>query len=142
VSAQSRVKPNVAEVAAKVIDGEAIIMNLSTGFYYSTDKVGAVIWELTGRGYSLNAIADVIVDRYGIDRERAGEDVQRLVAELLEENLVTVAEREFDDGAALPEPGEPVAYEPPVLLKHMDMTDMLALDPPMPDLGGGATCTE
>jgi hypothetical protein len=136
ISAASRVTPNVAEVAAKVIDGEAIIMNLSTGLYYSMDNVGATIWELAARGYSVADVADVIVDRYSIDRQRAADDVQRLVGELLEEKLVTVAEREPDTGAVLPAAATPLIYEPPVLKKYADMADLLALDPPMPDLGG------
>jgi hypothetical protein len=137
VSSDSRVRPNVADVAAKVIDGEAIIMNLSNGLYYSTDRVGAAIWELAARGYSLDEMTTVLVDRYGIDRQTAAADVRRLVGELLEENLVTVAQAGPDHRAALPELGTGLAYESPVLSKYMDMADLLALDPPMPDPGHG-----
>ena len=38
-----RMQPNKEEVAAKVMDGEAILINLSNGIYYSMDKVGAVV---------------------------------------------------------------------------------------------------
>lgn len=138
LSAESRVDPNVAEVAAKVIDGEAIIMNLSSGLYYSMDNVGAAIWELIARRYSLREVADVIADRYRVDRERAAGDVRRLVQELLDEHLVTVATSDRERVAVLPPPGAPPPYEPPRLQKYTDMADMLALDPPMPNLRDGA----
>ena len=138
VSAQTRVKPNAGDVAAKVIDGEAIIMNLSNGLYYSMEHVGAAIWALVAQGRRLDQVAGIIVDRYGIDRERAADDLQRLVTELLDENLVVVAEPEGDHEPALPDVGEQRAYVPPVLLKYTDMADLLALDPPMPNVGNGA----
>jgi hypothetical protein len=139
LSAESRVDPNVAEVAAKVIDGEAIIMNLSSGLYYSMDNVGAAIWELIARRYSVREVADVIADRYGVDRERAAGDVQRLVQELLDEHLVapTTLDRERVATPSSPS-APPPPYEPPRLQKYTDMADMLALDPPMPNLRDGA----
>ena len=36
--------PNVAEVAAKVMDGEAILINLANGMYYSMDGAGGFLW--------------------------------------------------------------------------------------------------
>ena len=36
---QNRLRPNEEEVAGKVMDGDAIIINLSNGIYYSMDKV-------------------------------------------------------------------------------------------------------
>jgi hypothetical protein len=138
LSAESRVDPNVAEVAAKVIDGEAIIMNLSSGLYYSMDNVGAAVWELIARRYSLREVADVIADRYRVDRERAAGDVQRLVQELLDEHLVTMATSDRERVAVLLPPVPPPPYEPPRLQKYTDMADMLALDPPMPNLRDGA----
>ena len=38
------VRANPDEVAAKVVQGEAIIINLATGVYYSMTGVGAAAW--------------------------------------------------------------------------------------------------
>jgi hypothetical protein len=71
-----------------------------------------------------------------VELPRAQEDIQRLAAELIEEQLV-----EVDDGpvtgptgvsAAPMGPREP--YQPPELQVYRDMADLLALDPPLPDL--------
>lgn len=130
-------KPNVAEVAAKLFDGEAIIMNLTTGMYFSADRVGAVVWELVEAGYCQEAIAGSLSSRYEVSAEQALEDVQNLVQQMLEEGLIIVAP---EGVAAAPENGgtDRGAYEAPVLHKYDDMAELLALDPPMPGLGDWA----
>ena len=40
-----RVKVPENRVLAQIIDGEAIIINMETGCYYSLDSVGAEIWR-------------------------------------------------------------------------------------------------
>jgi hypothetical protein len=131
-----RLCPNTEEVAAKVIDGEAIMINLSNGMYYSMDGAGALIWGLVEQGHSLQEIASAIARQYEITPAQAEVDVERLAAELLEEKLVLVS-----GPAKAPEASLDVttaeqksAYEPPKLNAYRDMGDLLALDPPMPGL--------
>jgi Coenzyme PQQ synthesis protein D (PqqD) len=135
LTAATRFRPNTAEVAAKVIDGEAILMNLSNGLYYSLADSGAALWELLECGYSLEEMGQVLSDRYGVDRSRVLEDADRLMGELLQEGLVQAdvnGQKEKD----VPVPAAaPSAYAAPVLNKYSDMADLLALDPPMPNLG-------
>ncbi len=123
------------EVAAKVMDGEAIIINLANGVYYSMDKVGGLIWEAIEKQSSLSAIIAETVARYEVSSERAEADIQRIAEELLQENLVTVSET---NGSAqmTTELGqqERLPYEAPTLNIYRDMGDLLALDPPTPGL--------
>jgi len=128
-------RPNEAEVAAKVLEGEAIIINLSNGTYYSMDKVGGLVWEMIEHGQDLEATVAAITTRYEVSPEQAQADVQRLAGELMQENLVIMSDKppvpgerqESVDGQRLP-------YEPPKLNIYRDMSDLLALDPPMPSL--------
>jgi hypothetical protein len=90
----SCLRSNEEEVAAKVIDGEAIIINLSNGIYYSMDKVGGFIWEMIEGRHSLQTIVESISTRYDVSTEQARADVERLVAELVQENLVKAADGE------------------------------------------------
>ena len=137
MSPETRTTVNVRDVAAKVIDGEAIIMNLSNGLYYSMDNVGAVVWELLGRGQSLDEIADVLTGLYRVERATAMVDVQRLVRELLDENLMTIGALAPGRDAPPPRLADQRPYEPPTLHKYADMADLLALDPPMPNVHTG-----
>jgi hypothetical protein len=135
LSPSSRLRPNEAEVAAKVMDGEAIIINLANGMYYSMDQVGGLIWELIDEGRSVAEIASAISRSYDVPAARASADVERLATDLLEEKLVCVAEQ---DGQVRdvhkPEREPKLRYETPQLNKYRDMGDLLALDPPMPGL--------
>lgn len=136
VNLDQRLQPRENEVAAKVIDGEAIIINLANGVYYSMDKVGALIWEMIEGRHSLAEMVEIISRRYAVSSEQAESDVRRLTEELLEETLVVPS----NDGAACLNGGtetqqETLAYESPALNIYRDMGDLLALDPPVPGLG-------
>ncbi len=130
-----RLRPNEAEVAAKVLDGEAIIINLSNGTYYSMDKVGGLIWEMIELRQSLDETIAAITARYEVSPERAQADVRRLAGELIQENLVIVSDETTSPAERQDEVmGQRLPYEPPMLNIYRDMGDLLALDPPMPSL--------
>ncbi len=134
LDSSTRLRPNTDDVAAKVIDGEAIIMNLSNGLYFSMDSVGSAVWEMVETGQSIDEMTSTLDARYDVDEEVIRDDVNRLLAELLTEELVLVTET----GPSSPssERGEADhPYSSPTLNKYDDMADLLALDPPMPGLG-------
>jgi len=136
LSLHQRFQPRDEEVAAKVLDGEAIIINLANGIYYSTDKVGALVWEQLQAGSSLEEVIGAVTGRYEVGREQAEADVRQLVQELVAENLLVVCEN--GNGASaqgLPQAQEKLPYELPKLNIYRDMGDLLALDPPVPGLG-------
>ena len=138
-----RMSVNRKEIAAKVIDGEAIIINLTNGTYYSMDNVGAAAWALIATGHSVSEVAARIAEHYGVDRSRAMIDMEALTNQLLADGLVGVASGVKAASAATPgaAPGavelEPLngrTYETPTLNKYSDLGDVLALDPPLPEL--------
>ena len=132
---RDRLRPREEEVAAKVIDGEAIIINLANGIYYSMDKVGGLIWQMIEGKHSLEEMIAAISAGYDVSREQAQADIEHLIEDLLRENLVVSS----PDGAPVAgkrEPGEreKLRYESPKLTIYRDMGDLLALDPPTPGL--------
>lgn len=131
---QNGLRPNAEEVAAKVIDGEAILINLANGIYYSMDQVGAFIWELIEGGHSLEAIIAAIRARYEVSPDQAQADVERLAAELCHEQLVAVSPDAPVPPKAQTTAPERLPYVSPVLNVYRDMGDLLALDPPTPGL--------
>lgn len=125
---------NEKDVTAKVIDGEAIIINLANGMYYSLDQTGAVAWVLLGAGHSVDEAADALAERFGVEADTARTDLAKLVNDLKEQNLIVSV-----DGSAAPravelEPPTGDPYETPVLNSYNDMGDVLALDPPLPQV--------
>jgi hypothetical protein len=46
-----RYRVNTPQVSSETIDGEAIIIDFISGAYFSTDKLGAIIWENIKSGF-------------------------------------------------------------------------------------------
>ncbi len=129
-------RPREEEVASKVIDGEAIIINLANGVYYSMDKAGALVWDLIQTGHTLEEVVVAVTGRYDVARQQAESNVLELVQELVQENLVVASENGKPAAAeVIAELQDKLPYELPKLNIYRDMGDLLALDPPVPGLG-------
>jgi len=127
--------PNKSEITSKVMDGEAIMINLATGIYYSMDKVGGAIWEGIEKEQSLEQILQAMVTVYEVSEEQARKDLESLVRQLLDENLIVLQETEGALSLNVEnQTSTPAPYEQPVLNSYRDMGDLLALDPPMPGM--------
>lgn len=127
---------NTSDIAADVVDGEAVIINLVDGTYYSLDLVATVLWESLAAPQSVATLAAAIAGRYRIDDARAASDAEALVADLVRERLVVAAPGDAADATDLRDAltGQAGPYTTPRLNKYTDMADMLALDPPLPGL--------
>lgn len=79
-----------ADVIYRVVDGEAILLNLDSGYYYSLDPLGSEIWEMCDGLHTLGAIVDRICARYDVSQARAREDLFVLVDDLTREGLLTL----------------------------------------------------
>ena len=129
-----RFRVNTEEVAAKVIDGEAIIINLTTGVYYSMGGVGGKIWSLLESHHGVGSVVDALQARYEVDAETCRTDVLQLAAQLYEEGLMLASDEEAS-GPVRGAVGEARSeYTTPELSIYRDMGDLLALDPPVPGL--------
>lgn len=124
--------PMRQDVAASVIDGEAIIMNLTNGAYYSIDAVGAVIWQWFDEEQSSAIILERLRAQYPAAIASLEKDFQSLVKQLLDEALI----QPQSSGNAVPpiDAKLPAVYAAPSLQKYTEMADLLALDPPMPTI--------
>lgn len=135
LNGDNRLSANEQQVAAKVMDGEAILINLSNGLYYSMGGAGGLIWKLIEKRRSLNEIANLLTDQFNVSRDQVIADIQQLASELLAEDLVLVSEESTSLDNESPDLSDlPASYESPKLKKYDDMADMFALDPPLPGL--------
>jgi hypothetical protein len=122
------------EVAAKAFDGEVVVVHLGTCTYYSASGSGADAWTWIEEGRRIGDVAAAMAERYQIDPERAREDLGRFVARLLEERLITPTNGGAAVTAVPPADADGKEYSPPELHAYRDMADLLALDPPLPEL--------
>jgi len=128
-----RFRVNTPTVTHETIDGEAVIINLDSGNYYSLVDVGSFIWGLVEKGASASDVQDVILQTYQGDATDVDRGVQELLDQLQQENLIvplddTVA---FDHSQLLSSGNghEKPAFNPPMLHKYSDMQELLLLDP-------------
>jgi hypothetical protein len=130
---------NDNEVASKVMDGEAILINLGTGIYYSLDDVASCIWSAIETGSTVEQIAEQVCAHFDASSGDVFADVSEFTALLQAEGLTRVVEEE---ARIAPEvnPVVPRAdYAAPTLEKFDDMAEMFALDPPLPGLSSSNT---
>jgi hypothetical protein len=122
--------------AAKVLDGETIVINVVTGRYYSLEGTGTLAWALLAGGATAAEAGEALAARYGVAATAAADDVEALAARLVAESLL--APRDEDEAAAtadLPEVEE-APYAAPTMMAFTDMEDLLAFDPPLPPTDG------
>src|SRR5262245_33169083 len=125
-----RVKPNTAEIAAEVIDGEAILINLTTGLYFSMEGTGGALWSLIEAGLSVEEMAAALAANYHVDRAGVEGDLARVIAELLEYRLIVESDANAASSNVPITLADSGTYRPPTLTAYRDMGDLLALDPP------------
>lgn len=118
-------------VIGEVVDGEAIIVNLDTGVYYSLREPGATLWQRLEQSISLHSLTACALALYVGDAEEITAWVRKLVDELVREGLLRafqVAGPETMNGFSTS--GETkTTFVPSVLEKYTDMADLLLLDP-------------
>jgi len=127
---------NAERAAGDVIDGEAIIINLETGVYYSMQGIGGDVWSMIAAQRSFGSMLDAIVAAYDVNADDARRDLEAVLGQLLDEGLVRFA-GETRTGVSVPhqEPlQEKKPYAAPQLQIYRDMQDLLALDPPAPGM--------
>ena len=79
---------NAPTVVGEVIDGEAVIMDLKTGHYYSSLGVGAVVWNFIEAGCSLEAIEQTLVSHFPEAAAVIPDDLAEFWQQLLSNNLI------------------------------------------------------
>jgi hypothetical protein len=83
----SRVVASKGQISADLA-GEAAILNVETGMYFSLNPVGARIWELIQKPATVEQIRDGIVSEYEVSSEQAEKDIAILLSNMAEHGLV------------------------------------------------------
>ena len=119
------------KVAGEVADGEAVIMDLSAGRYFSSKNSGAVIWNCVEAGLSQSQIGAKVAELYNLDETAAQTETDTFLDKLMANRLIepsSEAEPQPIEGA--PDIATPTgAFESPELIVYEDMQDLIMLDP-------------
>ena len=83
---------NRDEIAHDVIDGEVILINTLSGFYYSLRGSAVALWGEIEDGRSLDGLSDWAAGRYGLGRDAATGAVEDFVATLVADRVLLPAD--------------------------------------------------
>ncbi len=120
---------NKVDVVHEVIEGEAILINMKTGIYYSLDGVGGLVWECLQNGpASAASIVATLQGFYSVSADEMEKEISRLLAEMQADNLIGFVE-EKPQAAPLAAPAEKKPFLAPQLMKYTDLEALLLLDP-------------
>ena len=76
------------KVAGEVADGEAVIMDLSAGRYFSSKNSGAVIWNCVEAGLSQSQIGAKVAELYNLDETAAQTETDTFLDKLMANRLI------------------------------------------------------
>ena len=111
---------------SEIIDGEAVILDLRCGRYYTTELVGAEVWRAATEGVPCGDIVSSCRDHFP-DQSEIESDVHALLEGLVAAGLLERQDESIpSEQSALTWPN---TYTAPDLKCYDDLADMMALDP-------------
>lgn len=79
-----------AEVMARQVGDEIVILDLASGSYYGLDAVGARAWQLLSEGRKPLEVCDSLLAEFEVTREQLERDLEHLFSELVSKGLATI----------------------------------------------------
>jgi len=133
MSSVMRYRINKPKVIQEVFDDEVVIVNLDAGTYYSLNQSGGEVWRFFEKGAAAREIVEALAPRYTEDPSGIQTEVDRLIDELVREDLIVLHPTPADVSISADEIVGPQTvkktFESPTIAKYTDMKDILLLDP-------------
>lgn len=128
-----RFRMNAPDVINEVIEGEAIILHLGTGRYYSARGCGAEAWSWLSASVPVPSVVEALGHLYDATPGEITAALDSFVGYLCDEKLIVAIDGDAPAAApARPLPsagGSKAAFEPPAMESFSDLEDLLLLDP-------------
>ena len=72
------------------LGGEAVILGLESGRYYSLNESGSMVWNMIQEPRPVAELRDAILDEYDVESDVCERDLVALLGELAQEGLISV----------------------------------------------------
>lgn len=132
-SPQACFEINSPAVVSEVIDGEAIIMNLKSGNYFSIQRTGAAVWEWVNDGHPFEAVVELAQNRFSGEANEIEEALDEFLQTLLEHELIRPMNGSRPERTPVSadeiQTNDRPRFEKPEVQAFNDMKDLLLLDP-------------
>ncbi|MXG89952.1 PqqD family protein [Nocardioides flavescens] len=83
-----RLRPGA--VSWREVDGEVVLLDLTTSAYFGVNASGTLLWQMLDAGTTPADMTGALVAEFDVDRDRASTDVEAFLAEAQRLNLVEV----------------------------------------------------
>ncbi len=85
-------------VFAGLQDGEGVIVDTKSAFYFGLNKTAAFLWETLQKVKAITAaqLTDALCGRFEVTRERAAHDVEEFLAHVIEYGLAKRCENSLN----------------------------------------------
>ena len=80
------------EVLFRDLDGEAVVLNLTSGKYYGLDETGTRMWTLLAQYSRIDAAFKDLLEEYEVTEDQLRQDLLNLVDELAAHGLLELHE--------------------------------------------------
>ncbi len=124
-------KVNRPDVVCEVFEDEVVVVNLSSGTYYSLAGTAAEIWNYLEKGFGQDAIVNSLADAHRRSAAEIQSDFHPFLAQLIEQKLL-VPDLAGINSSPIPADSSRMSnapYAPPALETYTDMQELLLLDP-------------
>jgi hypothetical protein len=123
---------NENQIVHEVLDGEVVLVNLDSGYYYILQGTGSVIWQALAGGATVAETVSVLLRRHTGDAAEVGQAVRAFLNDLVQEALLQPAGSAPSGDRSAPPPDEPLAatpFTPPLIFRYTDMANLVQMDP-------------
>jgi len=128
MASRPRFRVNSPQAVGETVDGEAIVVNLTTGTYYSIKRDSLLLWEALSAGATVEEIAVAGAEATGEPREAIAAAVEGFCTSLVERGVIV--ERDAGDEApSIDLSGAGRGLLEPSFETYADMQELILLDP-------------
>ncbi len=127
-SSTARFEVNDPHVVAEIVDGEVVVVDLRSGFYYSLVGTASFVWTALAAGKTLAETQHAVKAAYDQTEESLKDALAIFTGQLVHEGLLRPSSRDTASGV-LPVPASRAVYHRPVVEKFTDMKEFLLVDP-------------
>lgn len=118
----------VSTVIHERLDGEVIVLDMSSGRYFSLDGCAADIWTLLYSGLDRSLWEEQLRATYKHSAFFTG--IDEFITQLIDLGLIASGDRSAGDQRfELPADRERDVWTPPVFHSYDDLTDLILIDP-------------
>lgn len=89
ISLQSKLRRSM-DITFQSMPPDTILLNLESGFYYSTNILGSAVWQRCDGNTTIEDLISSLHPQYEISLEELRSDVMKFIEEMVAEDLLLV----------------------------------------------------